>query len=238
MSGEAESAARSFSFAAIQIGEFFMGAFFVALNGPLIAAIVSDQPVPGTLVDVYRINGGAMIRALVGQAGTVLPTVLMLSLAILLAHVLAVLGRGLSIVTAKAFAGTTYSSLRVSGSEYPKFLAELVQDPVAKAHWEWELFLYYQRRNAAVSFIVWLTLWTYVRWSQWPPSGRDAVEYLVALLLTMGVYVSFVEGAKVMLRTHDLYASRFGLSLGAPALLQTTAHLVDESTEADSGGAA
>ena len=211
VNSEIETVTSKFSFASLLIGDFLQGALFVALNGPILFAAATTGEVPGGLLDAYgkAVRGATALPS--KSESQLLWIIVFLVMCLVVAKVLDPPAKVVGIVLAKFLKSRGYSgfsSYDFAAETYPHYLARLMRDPFAKAHWEWELFLFYQRCSATVTFAVWLSLLGWMRYQYWGPyfNLAYALEACVAVLLFIAVLTIAVEGSKGMRRTHDLYA--------------------------------
>ncbi|HHT9114700.1 MAG: hypothetical protein HZA47_06185 [Planctomycetes bacterium] len=210
MNDEMKTITSKFSFAAILIGNFLQGALFVALNGPILFVFTSTYKVPTGLLDAYR---EAILKAAAlpsKSESQLLWITIFLVICLAIAEVLNPVAKVVGIIMywyLKLWGQLGFSSYIYSDKTYPHYLARLMRNPVAKAHWEWELFLFYQRRGATVSFLVWVILLGWMRCTHWGPhfNLRYFIEACVAVLLFWGVFRTFMEASKVMRLTHEEY---------------------------------
>lgn len=209
MNDEMKTITSKFSFAAILIGDFLQGALFVALNGPILFVFTSK--VPTGLLDAYRetiLKAAALPSKSESQ---LLWITIFLVICLAIAEVLNPVAKVVGIIMGwflKHQGQLGFSSYIYSNKTYPHYLARLMRDPVAKAHWEWELFLFYQRRSATVSFLVWVILLGWMRCTHWGSHFNLGyfIEACVAVLLFWGVLLTFMKASKVMWLTHEEYA--------------------------------
>lgn len=151
-----------------------------------------------------------MITSKFGQSSPFLTTTAFLVLCLIVAQVINPAAKLVGMIIGwllRAFGKQGFTSIDFAAQGYPEYLARLVRDPLSKAHWEWELFLFYQRRSAVVSFFVWVALLGLMRIVHWGPVFQPAfaLELAFALLLFIAITVIFAEGSIVMKRTHELY---------------------------------
>jgi hypothetical protein len=211
MKKEIEEASSKFSFAAIIIGDFVQGALFLLLNGPIVLAVAITGRAPMSLVEGYMIAAGEA-KALLSQSQGALPVALLLVVCLVLSQIISPFATLLGFAldgALRVWSQPGYSARHWSPESYALYLGRLMREPTAKAHWEWELFLFYQRRGAVASFLVWLALLAWIRWYHWGPQFNTAyfLEACFAIVLFISRVIVALEGSRIMNRTYDLYAN-------------------------------
>jgi hypothetical protein len=225
MSDVFEAVTSKFSFAAILIGDLLQGALFIVINGPVFFVIFRTGVVPDSLLDAYKAAASAAATATVKDSGAEFLIIAGFGvLCFALAQCLNPLAKIAGIIVGKILklrGHRGFTSYDVALPTYPVFVARLIRDPIAKGHWEWELFMFYQRRAATVTFFVWLILLGWIRYVHWGPYFRPAyaLEAFIALVVFCGTLRTMLESSKIMRRTHDLYAELPELPYRASASL-------------------
>lgn len=210
MNGTTEVITSRISFASLFIADFLQGALFLLFNGPILFAFIITGAVPFGLLDSYKI---AIMFAAAHVSSTETQFIwitIFIVTCIVLSQAVRPLGRVIGIFCCYRLKREGYrgfSSYDYIEKQYPKFLARLMRDPIAKEHWEWELFLFYQRRNAVASFLVWLALLICMRCVHWGPYFNILylLELLISLSILIGSWVTFKQGSKIMWQTHIEY---------------------------------
>jgi len=204
-----------FPFAMVMIGTFLFGSIFLALNGPLIALLLSDCRYSSiqTLIE-YGVAG--FWKKALEQNGVVLPVAIFLLAGFIAGHLLRTLDRFLLIVLSKfvnVFLLPKCPSLTkliiFSPMDFSdNLLAQIVRDPASKAHWEWTYFNYDLRWH---TFLCVLSCMILVNWLTWAGAGVVArTVYVCAAGLIILIYLlhSMMYGV-IMARANDYYRKMY-----------------------------
>jgi hypothetical protein len=211
MSEMLEGLTGKFPFAALLIGNFLQGALFLTLNGPLLFVYGKTRKVPTGLFDGYK-NAAHEIASSLHQhdVAPFLTATVFIVLCLIVAQVIDPASKAIGVIvslTLKRCKHSAFASSDLVTKEYPDYLGRLLRDPLAKTHWEWEMFHFYQRQSAVTSFFVWIMLlgWMKSLHFVWPPTFASVLEVIIALLLFISILYIYALSSVIMHYTHELY---------------------------------